>query len=140
MNLTRFESEIVDSLLWQIKGFKDGYVSERATNRILRASLRRIKHRLIGYSEESKKETATDKDHAIPIKVIIQMLMEEPNLSKNVTIEILRQFYISVTITKYEHTVLLKKLGLASKMPNDWNGVDPLARYKKAGIQVVETK
>jgi len=49
MNLTLFENEIIDSLLWQIKGYKDGYVSERATNRILSVSLCRIKHRLIGH-------------------------------------------------------------------------------------------
>lgn len=54
MNLTPFESEIVDSLLWKIKGFKEGHVSERATNRVLRASLRRVKHRLVGYSFESE--------------------------------------------------------------------------------------
>jgi len=83
--------------------------------------------------------STTDNDHAIPVKVIIKMLMDKPSLSEKVIIEILRQFYVSVTVTKYEHTVLLKNLGLASKMPNDWNGIDPLARYKKAGIQVIET-
>lgn len=138
MRLTPFENEVVDSLLWQIKGFKEGYVTERATNRILRASLRRIKHRLVGYSAESAKTSSTDNDHAVPVKIIIKMLMEAPELSKDVAIDLLSRFYISVTITRREHTVVLKELDLESEMPSNWDGVDPLARYKQAGIEIIE--
>jgi len=67
------------------------------------------------------------------------MLMEAPKLSKVFFFFLLRKFYISVAITKHEHTVVLKEFGLASGMPNDWNGTDPLARYSKAGIRIIET-
>lgn len=140
MNLTPFESEIVDSLLWQIKGFKDGQVSERATNRILRATLRRIKHKVAGHSIESVNASSTNKDHAIPVKVIIKMLMETSELTKESALGILGKFYISVTITKQEHISVLKKLGLESEMPENWDGNDQFARYKHAGIEVVEDK
>ena len=98
MNLTPFESEIVDSLLWQIKGFKEGHISERATNRILRASLRRIKHRLVGYSIESISALSTDNDHVVPVKVIIKILMDSSELTKDIIVETLSNFYVSVTI------------------------------------------
>ena len=91
MNLTPFKYEIIDSLLWQIKGFKEGEVSERATNRILRASLRRIKPRLIGCT----KVTATNNDHDVPVKVIVQLLPGTQDLSKISVIDILGKFYTS---------------------------------------------
>ena len=139
MKLTEFESEIVDSLLWQIQGFKENRVSERATNRILRASIRRIKHRLAGHSVESRNsiEKENENDHAVPVKVIIQMIMDTPNITKDQVIDILSKFYVSVTISKHEHVSVLRASALDSDMPDDWDRVDCLARYKSAGIDVV---
>lgn len=138
MKLTPFENEIIDSLLWQVKGFKEGHVTERATNRVLRASLRRVKHRISGYSTESTKAKTTHIDHAVPVKIIIKLLMESPELTKEGILEVLRKFYISVTISEHEHTSVLKNLGLESEMPENWNGIDPFARYKRARIKVIK--
>lgn len=137
MKLTKFEEEIVASLLWQIRGCKEHYVTERATNRVLRASIRRIKLRPAGCSIESMNSIETDNDHAVPVKVIIQYLMDEPSLTKDRVIEILDRFYVSVTISKQEHVSVLRTLGLESKMPDGWDVVDPFARYKHAGIELL---
>ena len=140
MELTDFESEIIDSLLWQVKGFKNGHVSERATKRILRASIRRIKSKNIGFSSASENETKNDEDHAVPVKVIIQMIMDSKNIDRASIIEILDKFFVSVTITKKEHKETLKNNGLESDMPNDWDFNDPFARYKSVGIKINEIK
>lgn len=136
MKLTPFESEIVDSLIWQIKGFKNGYVSERATNRVLRASLRRIKHRIVGASQNGRTAQRQATDHAVPVKVIINMLMTAPELDRDVVLEILKKFYVSVILSEDEHKISLNNIGLESDMPSYWDGEDPLARYKAAGIKV----
>lgn len=140
MKLTPFESEIVDSLIWQVKGFKTGFVSERATNRVLRASLRRIKHRTVGVSENGTSAQRQAKDHAVPVKVIISTLMEAPVLDRDFVLETLSQFYVSVILSEDEHVVVLKNLGLESDMPPDWDGKEPFARYRVAGIEVLPLK
>lgn len=140
MKLTPFESEIIDSILWQIKGFKNGVVTERATNRILRASIRRIKTTNIGFSLESEKETDNENDHAIPVKIIIEMIMDSKNINKESILQVLSKYYVSVVITRKEHKITLKKHGLESDMPSNWNNIDPLARYKAAGIKIIENK
>ena len=137
MNLTSFESEIIDSLLWQIRGFKEGHVSERATNRVLRASLRRVKHRLAGFSAESSNALSTNNDHAVPVKVVVKMLIDTPELTKDAVLEVLNKFYVSVVISEHEHTSTLKDLGLESEMPENWDGIDPFARYKHARIEII---
>jgi hypothetical protein len=140
MKLTPFEGEVIDSILWQIKGFKEGIVTERATNRILRASIRRIKTTNIGFSLESEKETNNENDHAIPVKVIIKMILDSKNINKESILKVLSKYYVSVVITKKEHKITLKKHGLESEMPTNWNTIDPLARYKAAGIEIIENK
>jgi len=140
MKLTPFENEMIDSLIWQIKGYKEGCVTERATNRTLRASLRRINHRVLGHSVDSIKAQSTHNDHAVPVKIIVAMLMEEPELTKERVLSILGEFYVSVTISKHEHISVLKTLGLESDMPKNWDGVDPFARYKTAGIEIVKNE
>lgn len=66
MKLTPFESEILDSILWQVEGFRLARVTGRATTRILRATLRRIKPRIIARTQ-SAEPGKRERDHAIPI-------------------------------------------------------------------------
>jgi len=49
-------------------------------------------------------------------------------------------FKLESAISKHEHIAILKKLGLESDMPSNWNGVDPFARYKYAGIEIIENQ
>ncbi|MGD8690597.1 MAG: hypothetical protein PVI37_11735 [Gammaproteobacteria bacterium] len=137
MKLTSFESEIVDSLIWQVKGFQSGCVSERATKRVLRASLRRIKHRIVGASRKGITAQRQTRDHAVPVKVIISVLMEAREPDRTFVLSTLNNFYVSVLLCEEEHVIVLKSLGLESDMPPDWDGEDPFARYKAAGIEVL---
>jgi hypothetical protein len=134
MRLTPFESEILDSILWQVEGLKNGRVTERATCRILRATLRRIRPRLIASSEAA---CADDRevDHAIPVHVLCQRILNTPNLDRTKLEAILDQWLVSVELTVSEHREVLQKGGLANQVPHDWDGADILARYRVAGIR-----
>ena len=134
MNLTPFESEIVDSILWQVEGFKIGRVTERATNRILRATIRRIRPRLIARSEAAN-EDSREIDHAVPLKVLCRHILSSPDLDRSKLETILQEWLVTVELAASEHGIL-QKCGLGSRMPQDWDGVDPLARYRIAAIRI----
>lgn len=135
MQLTPFEREIIDSLVWQVEGFKCGRVKERATNRILRATLRRIEHRVIASSLEARDVSRPDRDHVVPVKTISDMLKNKDDVSAESFIAILEQFYLSVEISVSEHQ-RLNSLGLGRDVPRNWDGKDLFARYKEAGIPI----
>jgi hypothetical protein len=139
MKLTPFESEILDSILWQVEGFHTGRVTKRATNRILRATIRRIRPRLIARSETVTK-VDREIDHAIPVQVVCERILELPSLNRDTLTEILDTWLVSVELTNSEHREILQKCGLVSCMPKDWNGIDVLARYRAAGIRFVHLK
>ncbi len=43
--------------------------------------------------------------------------------------------FVLITKEEDEH---LNKAGYRNKMPSEWDGRDPLARYKAVGIELVE--
>ena len=51
--------------------------------------------------------------------------------------DVLDRYGITVLITADEDE-RLNKAGLRNRMPTDWDGRDPLTRYKAVGIDVVE--
>jgi len=136
--MTPFETEVLDSILWQLKGYSEQYVTERVTTRILRATFRRIKPRLIGSSLNAINCKKPDLDHAIPLKVIVAKLIEKPFSTKEELVTLLDKFLVSVELTPDEHRVQLKNIKLSSEMPVNWDGNDHLARYKAAGIDISE--
>jgi hypothetical protein len=137
MKLTPFESEILDSILWQVEGFRLGRVTQRATTRILRATMRRIQPRIIARSQLA--ETGErERDHAIPLRVICDRILATDNLDRIKLTKILSDWLVIVELTAQEHREVLHKCGLSRCMPNNWNEVDPLARYRHAGIQLHE--
>jgi hypothetical protein len=73
-------------------------------------------------------------EHAIPQKQLIKMIAAT-DLDPAKVWHVLTTYLVTYYVTKKEHD-RLKDLGLQSKMPDDWDGVDPLARYRKAGIDV----
>jgi len=75
-------------------------------------------------------------DHAIPFKYLKDILLNDPDLEVATLRLHLEKHSIACLITK-EEDISLNKIGLNSKMPNNWDGIDPLARYKEAGIEVV---
>ena len=136
MHLTPFESEILDSILWQVEGLKIGRVTKRATTRILRATIRRLRPRLIARSEATD-GNRREIDHAIPVHVLCDRILGISDLDRGKLEAILHEWLVTVELTVSEHRQLLRKCGLASRMPDGWDGVDPLARYRVGGIRFV---
>jgi hypothetical protein len=137
MKLTSFESEILDSILWQVEGFRLGRVTRRATTRILRATFRRIKPRLVARSQSVVRGDC-ELDHAIPLRVICDHILSADDLDRSKLEKIVTEWLVTVELTSEEHRQDLQKCGLSRCMPTDWDGVDPLARYRIAGIQLLE--
>jgi hypothetical protein len=135
MKLTPFESEILDSILWQVEGLRLGRVTRRATTRILRATIRRIPPRLIARSRSTRAGTR-ERDHAIPVHVVCNRILSTANLNRCKLEKILAKWLVAVELTAREHRDALMRCGLSRCIPDDWDGVDLLVRYRKAGIQL----
>ena len=73
-------------------------------------------------------------EHVVPMNVIIDMLLNLEPLNETNVKKILSKFWKVIRITKSED-LKLNKLGLNRKMPKDWDGKDPLNRYKKLKIE-----
>lgn len=73
-------------------------------------------------------------EHAIPQRQLITMI-SATGLEPSEVWEVLSTYLVTYYISKAEHD-RLKACGLRSRMPPDWDGVDPLARYRAAGIDV----
>lgn len=76
-------------------------------------------------------------DHAIPFKHLAEKLLSLTDVSDVQVTGVLARFDTIVLITKEEDT-RLNAARLAHKMPEGWDGIDPLARYKAVGIELVE--
>jgi hypothetical protein len=136
MKLTPFESEVLDSILWQVEGYKLGRVTPRVTTRILRATIRRIRPRLIARSQSAGPEDR-ELDHAIPLHVLCDRILNTEELDRSKLQKIVADWLVTVELTSKEHREVLQKCGLSRCMPDDWDGADPLARYRNAGIQLL---
>lgn len=79
-----------------------------------------------------------DYDHAVPMRIVIEMILNK-SPDREAVEDIIRRFVHGVLITKEEHEYLRKK-ELSSKMPDDWDGEDWAARYTKVGISLVSQK
>ncbi len=134
MPLTPFESEVLESILWQVEGCKNGRVTERVTTRILRATIRRIKPRLIARSEAAENGKSVV-DHTVPVHTLCKRILDTPDLDRTKLEEILQEWLVCAHLTEVEHTETLAKHNLQNSMPHDWDNKDPLARYKAAGIR-----
>jgi hypothetical protein len=76
-------------------------------------------------------------DHAIPFKYIRDELLALDPVTPATVRDTLTRFNTAVLITKAED-VMLTEHGYRNTMPEDWDGIDPLARYKAVGIQLEE--
>ena len=74
-------------------------------------------------------------EHAIPVSTLIKQLKEKFKNPCNDQIKdyLTKQYHI-YCLTKGEDNRLNKEL--KDKMPDDWDGKDPLARYKKASTSI----
>lgn len=76
-------------------------------------------------------------DHAIPYCYELEALMEMTEVTPETVRPVLEKYDVCVIITASEDA-RLTAAGLQHKMPNDWDEIDPLARYKAAGIEIEE--
>jgi len=74
-----------------------------------------------------------DVEHVVPQMVIVNILMDRPDLTKRKVGNILKKYFYVMLVTKEEHE-RLNSSGLRSKMPEDWDGKDVWARYRQVGI------
>lgn len=74
-------------------------------------------------------------EHVVPRSELRKMLMKKlRNLTPEEIHRILSTFCLAIIVTK-EEDAKINKIGLRSKMPDDWNGENPWARYVVAGIE-----
>lgn len=134
---TAFEREVIDSIVWQIRGYRDGAVRIRATTRILRASLRRISARSIGRSASATPESPTEVDHVVPVNVVARMLLAAADTTAPAVAATLDRYLLTAELTRDEHRDRPKQW--RSAMPSGWNlggADDHLSRYAAAGIVI----
>lgn len=87
-------------------------------------------------SKSAKTTTGkTRVEHVVPLKVIVDLLLKIKQPTNRKVRNILKKFYRVCIVTVHEHQQLTDA-GLRSKMPDDWDGADPFARYKVVGIDV----
>lgn len=76
-------------------------------------------------------------DHAIPFKYLQEHLLRLDLVTTTGVAEALERYAVTVLITKAEDE-LLSASGYGHRMPEHWDGTDPLARYKAVGIELVD--
>lgn len=74
-------------------------------------------------------------DHAIPYRYELEALMKLTEPTPENVRDVLNKYYAHVIITS-EEDARLTSARLQSRMPDDWNQVDELARYRAVGIEV----
>lgn len=90
-------------------------------------------------ASKTRDPKAVVKEHVIPLNVItdkLKTLARDNKTSKFDIKNVLDKYIIFATITK-EEDALLREAKLTSTMPDDWNGKDLWARYKKVGIKMI---
>ncbi len=78
-------------------------------------------------------------DHAVPFRYLQNELLSLESVTVDSVAEVLNRFGTAVLITAAENA-LLNAAGFGSKMPDDWNGIDPMARYTAARIELIENR
>lgn len=78
-------------------------------------------------------------DHAIPFKYVFDKLLGLESVDIDSVRECLNKYLCSCTITREEDKKLNEK-GFRQRMPEDWDGINPLSRYERADIKICEVK
>lgn len=76
-------------------------------------------------------------DHAIPFIYLQSILLDFNSPSLQTIKGILLDYSVITLITKSEDNKL-NRVGLRSKMPQDWDGKNPLARYASVEIEILK--
>ena len=76
-------------------------------------------------------------DHAVPFKLLQDELMGLSDPTVGAVRDVLNRYGVIVLVTKEEDR-RVRMAGYGSKMPDGWDRVDPIARYRAVGIELVE--
>ena len=77
-------------------------------------------------------------EHAVPHMELVNRLMDmQRPLERGRVIDLLDRLFRVVVVTKEEHERLNTR-ELRFRMPDDWDGEDPFARYAKVDIEIVQ--
>lgn len=136
--------QIIFSVVELTHKMRDAGFSKTAYSKILRETIHFVweirempkhsKHRLRSKAAEGLPLSELDYDHAVPMRIVIEMIMNAWPDQEAVE-RILRDLVHGVLITKKEHEHLRSKK-LASKMPDGWSGKDWSARYRTLSIEL----
>ena len=74
-------------------------------------------------------------DHSVPLSLLWEQIYGGELKETDDLVNLVKKFSMMALITREEDS-LLRTHGLTKRMPKDWDGVDPLARYAAAGITV----
>jgi hypothetical protein len=75
-------------------------------------------------------------EHSVPVSYLNQLVLNLSVVTKEKVGNIIHKWTTLSVITEEEHQKL-SALKLSKTMPTDWDGVNKLARYEKAGIELV---
>lgn len=78
-------------------------------------------------------------DHAVPFIYLQRRLLALETVDDPSIRALLQQLNLIVLITKDEDQ-MLRSAGLNKSMPKDWDGNDPLARYREMGIELIPNR
>lgn len=76
-------------------------------------------------------------DHSVPFNLLQKKLLSL-NIVSPKTVEPLLEKYSNFALILKSEDEKLRAAGYNHKMPEDWDGIDPLARYKAVGIDIVK--
>ena len=76
-------------------------------------------------------------EHSIPFNMIRDKLINLSEITLESVSGILEEFHVVAQISLKDDKKL-KKAGLNSKMPDDWDGENKFARYESVGIEIVD--
>lgn len=81
----------------------------------------------------------THREHAIPLRILVQKIYSFESISINELEAFLDQSLVSVLITKSEQLILDNpEYRIKDKMPPNWDGIDVFARFKIVNIAVAK--
>ncbi|RTQ99847.1 hypothetical protein [Halomonas nitroreducens] len=78
-------------------------------------------------------------DHAVPFICLQRRLLVLDTVDEPSNRALLERLNLIALITKDEDEIL-KSAGLNKSMPKDWDGNDPLARYREMGIELIPNR
>jgi len=76
-------------------------------------------------------------DHAVPYRFERMALMDLTEVTPETVRLVLEKYDVCAIITQ-EEDARLSAAGLKHSMPPDWDKIDPLARYKAVGIEIID--